>query len=149
MNVFENRVRRRDVAVAEIFTDRERVKTAIDARMHEQRFEFRGKDQFAVADAVVERFDAEAIARQEQPFLITVPNRDREHPVATLQGLDTVERELVQQHLGIRLRVENASAPFEFRAKFQVIINLAIIDDVIAPVVAAHRLCAAREIDDA
>ena len=95
MNVFENRVRRRDIAIGEIFADRERVKTAIDARMREQRFKFRGKDQLATAHAIVERFDAEAIARQEQPFLITVPNRDREHPVATLQGLDTVEHELI------------------------------------------------------
>src|SRR6267143_7185678 len=100
--------------------------------MGEQRFKFRGKDQFAAAHAVVERFDAEAIARQEQPFLITVPNSDREHPVATLEGVDAVEHELIQEYLGIRLGVENASAPFEFRVKFEVIINLAVIDDVIA-----------------
>jgi hypothetical protein len=44
---------------------------------------------------------------------------------------------------------KNASALFEFRAKFDVIINLAVIYNVIALVVAPHRLCAAREVDNA
>ena len=136
----ENRVRRRDVTVGEIFADRERLKPARDPRMGQQRLEFRGENQLSIPHAIVERLHSDSVARQEKSLLRAIPDRESEHAVTELQSGHTIERELLEQDFGVGVSLKNAAALFEPGAQLDVIINLAVIDDVITPIPRLHRL---------
>ena len=125
----------------------------IEARRHDSRFEqclhFGTERHAARGGGEVERLDAGAIARQQQPFRLAIPQRVREDSVEARDTGVAFERVKVQHHLGVAVRAELHTLLFEVGAQFLVVVDLAVVDDDVAAVGREHRLMAAAEIDDA
>ena len=81
----------------------ERVEVDLTAR---QRAQLRRELEPVVLDAVVERLDPVAVARQHQPALASVPDRDREHAAQPLGERQAPLLVRVRDHLGVAVRAE-------------------------------------------
>src|SRR5450759_2291734 len=148
MNVFEDRIGSWNVSVSKIFADRQEIEPPIHTRMLEYCLQFGGENQLATAQAVVKRFDTHPIARQEQPPFIPIPDREGKHPVKLLHCVYTVSGVLLQNYFGVRASPKDTFATFQVGAQFQVIINLAVIDNFVATVATCHRLAAAKQVNN-
>ena len=114
-----------------------------------QRLQLRGEGEVARAVAVVQRLDPEAIAREHEPPPLAVPHRDREHPAQALGEARAVLLVEVDEHLGVRVRrAEHVAGRLQLGAQLGVVVDLAVLDDDDAPVLARDRLVAALEVDD-
>jgi hypothetical protein len=67
-------------------------------------------------------------------LFIAIPDREREHPIKSLEGVNPVEGVLAQQRLRVGVGAEGTVSEFQFSAQFDVVINLAVIDNVIASI---------------
>src|SRR5262245_61738982 len=93
----------RDIPEAQKLLPGARVEARGNARL-EQRLLLGGEIEIPVVNRVVEGFDAETVARQEQASLPRVPNGEGEHSVESAEHLRPMFDEQIQQHLGVRLR---------------------------------------------
>ena len=110
----------------------------------------RGAAVGAAAEAraqVVERLDAEAVARDEEAVIDVVPDRQRVDAVQPVEHRRAVQREQPQQHLGVGAAVERVACAFQLGLQLAVVVDLAVVGDV--PALPAHRLGACRRrVDD-
>jgi hypothetical protein len=80
LNAREHRARTERRMAREILGQRRLVERAVDDTTREDRLDLRAEVQRAVfRHRVVQRLHAEAVARDEQRFLLLVPDREREH----------------------------------------------------------------------
>src|SRR6202011_163154 len=95
----------------------------------------------------VQRLDAEPVAREMQRAGATVERREGEQAAgARKRAVDAERRDRLDQHLGVR---RAAPWPVEFGRHLGAVVELAIVGDDDAAIVALHRLQATRrEIDD-
>ena len=97
---------------------------------------------------VVQRLDAEAIARQQKLPARAVPQREREH---SLQLLDTALTLLL---VGMQDRFGVASSPIPVPARLEagtqrgVVVYLTVVNDPYRLVFVRHRLVATSDVDD-
>ena len=101
------------------------------------------------AQRPVERLDAEAIAREQQPPPRRVPDREREHAA---EALDAVVAPLlvgVDDRFGVGARAVAVAGRFELRPDVGVVVDLAVEDDPDRAVFVRQRLLAGGQIDDA
>jgi len=126
-----------------------RVEPAVDFRTQCQRLQFRREEQPAVGEhAVVERFLAEPVARQEQRLAPRIPQREGEHPVEAVETAFTPRLPGMDDDLGVRARPERVAERRQFRHERLKIVNLAVEDDAHRAVLVELRLVAGDEIDD-
>ena len=98
---------------------------------------------------VVQRLDADAIARDEQRARSRVPDREAEHAA---QPGDRVRAPLlvgVNDDFGVGRRVERWPAASSSRAQLAEVVDLAVEHDPDRAVLVVNRLMAGRQIDDA
>ena len=88
----------------------------------------------------VQRLDPEAIASRERPPGDAVDEHEGEHAVEALEASLAPFPVSVQDDLGVAARHERISQRFELRAKLDVIVDLAVVDDPVAPIGSRHRL---------
>lgn len=98
---------------------------------------------------IVEGFDAQGIAGEGEPFLAGIPDGKGEHAVEAGEAVGPVLGPGLQQDLGVGLGLEGGTAGLEVTAKLEVVVDLAIKDDVPPPVGRGHGLGPAREVEDA
>ena len=96
----------------------------------------------------VQRLDAEVVAGQGEPLLLAVPDRQAEHPVEPVERLGAPLRERLEHHLGVGVGGELAPEGDELLAQVEVVVDLAVVGDRVAPVGGVHRLLAVRDVDD-
>ncbi len=144
----EDRQRRRDRVEGEEGGDGARLDLAREARLLEQRLELGGEGERALAQAVVERLDPEAVAGEQQALLALVPDRHREHAAQPLGEALAVLLVEVDEHLGVGGGAEAVAAALELTAQLAVVVDLAVLDDDDAAVLVGDRLIAAGEVDD-
>ena len=129
--------------------ERVEVELAREAGQPPQRLELGGEGELARDVAVVQRLDPEAVAREHEPPPLAVPDRDGEHPAQALGEARAVLLVEVDEHLGVRVRrAEHVARALELGAQLGVVVDLAVLDDDDAPVLARDRLVAALEVDD-
>src|SRR5205085_9316702 len=98
---------------------------------------------------VVERFDAETIARDQQPLLPPIPQRECEHPAQMKYEIRTKILIQVHDHLGIAPGGQLVAARQQLLLKRREVVNLAIEHDRYGAVLVGDRLPAVVNIDDA
>ena len=81
--------------------------------------------------------------------LARIPKRKSKHAAQILQHLDAVFFVEMDERFHIAVGREAMPALFEIGAQFDVVIDLAVADDVNRSVFVRDRLLAAREIDNA
>ena len=137
------------IAVGEVLLDRASVDVAPNLRAQHQRLQFRGKQHTAVTQQrVIERLDAQMIARHEQRFALGVPHRKGEHAAQVSHAVLVPMQPGVQQHLGIGMRAKPVAGGLEFLAQRLKVVDLAVEGQPAAARVAGHGLLTAGEIDD-
>ena len=81
----------------------------------EERLDLGSEVERPVSLRVVERLDAEAVAREEELAALVVPDREREDPVQALEHLGAVARVHGEDDLGVAGRLEGEAVALELR----------------------------------
>jgi hypothetical protein len=117
-------------------------------RLAHQRLQLGGEGEDARGGRVVERLDAEAVAREHQPAPARVPQRDTEHAAQLVHEARPALLVEVHEHLRVAAGREAVAALLEARHQLAVVVDLAVLDDVDGAVLVRDRLVAAGEVDD-
>src|SRR4030095_11500740 len=140
----------RDVAVGEVFLEREARDLSRTTRMLAKRRQFAREAKSVAFMEVIERLLAEAITADEEPLAGTIIQGERPHPIQLLDKRIAPMHVPVQQHLGVAVvRLKHASRSLQFRPEFRVVIYLFVEDDADLAIGRPHRLHAAGKVDDA
>ena len=149
VNVAENRPRRQRRPEREDLIQRDEVDAGLDVRVRQQRLDLGAEDQLALGDGVEERPDAEAIARGEEHAASRVPDGKRPLAVQPLDAVLALFFVEMEDHFRVGPRREDVAGVDELLAQLDVIEDLAVERDPEAPILVAHRLLPAGEIEDA
>jgi hypothetical protein len=146
----EHRERGRRRQEREVVVDGARLDVGRDIRMPEQRLDLRREQEARARPGEVERLDPDTVARQDQAALLRVPDPDREHAVDALEHRGAPLLVAVDDHLGVGVvGLEDVAAGEQLLAQRQVVVDLAVEDDLDAAVLVRHRLVRRRrEVDD-
>src|SRR5207247_10401718 len=96
-------------------------------------------------DRVVERLDAEAVARAEKTALRLIPDREGEHAAELVDTRRSPLAVRAEDDLRVRRRPKLTLA--DLSAELEVVVDLAVVGDPVAAFV-PHRLVARRQVDD-
>ena len=100
------------------------------AAVGEQRLQLGAEKKRAVRERrVVERLDAEPVAREEERLPVAVPEREREHAAEALDAALAPRLPRMHDHLGVALRAEGVAEPRELGNERLVVVDLAVEDD--------------------
>ena len=98
----------------------------------QQRLHLRGEVQHVVDVRVVERLDAETVAREEQLAAALVPDSVGEHAAQPVEELDAPSPVGGEDDLGVAVGGE--ALPAELGAQLEIVVGLAVVgDDVAGP----------------
>src|SRR5581483_9312229 len=89
-------------------------------------------------DAVVERLDAEAVARAEERTTVGVPDYERPHAVEAVDAPLAPFAIRGEDHLAVRARREGVAFREQLFAQLQVVVDLAVVQELKLAVL--HRL---------
>ena len=145
--VAENRRRRRHVGEAQVVVEGLVVDRAVESGC-EEALQLGAEKQPPAAEGVMERLDAEAIARDHEAALPRVPEREGEH--AAQPGGAARSELLVEMDddLGVAVRREAMTTSLEIAPQLLEVVYLPVEDDRDRTVLVGNRLVPAREVDD-
>jgi hypothetical protein len=110
--------------------------------------QLRREGERAALGRVVQRLDPEGVTGEHEPPALRVPERDSEHSAQLADVVRSVFLVEVQVDLGVARRAEAVPAPFEGRPQLEVVVDLAVLDDLDRAVLVPDGLVAAGEVDD-
>ena len=128
------------VAVAEIVVQRLRVHAAGHTGQFQQGLDFGGEGQPALPAAPKERLDAEGVPGQQHAPPLSIQDGKGEHADQAVQSLGAPAGDCLEQHFGITMRPEGAALLLQLLSQLEVIVDLAVEDQVIPAVGGAHGL---------
>ena len=145
-----DRARLSDIGMAQVTGDGIRIDRRFPMWSRTKGLQLRGEENTLRRCRVVERLDAEAIARQGQRPRLAVPQREGKHADRAFdRGFDAPKRAGFQQHLGIGVAAHGMAGRLQLAADVAVIVDFTIEGDDKSPIGRMHRLRAAgAEIDD-
>ena len=91
--------------------------------------DFGREDELAVLLRVIERLDAEEIARAEQLARFAVPNGEREHAAQAIEHTFAPGQIAGQQHFGVGIRLKRPACGFKLGAQVAVVVDFAVEHD--------------------
>ena len=144
----ERRDRLGDVEIGEEMMDGGWPKLSRNARVRQQAFDLGAPDELPVSNGVVELLDSHPVAREEQAFPATVPEREGEHPVAALHEVVAELFVGVNDHFGVGRRSKAMTARLELAPQLAKVVDLAVEDDPDAAVFVGDRLVSPADVDD-
>ena len=136
-----------DVVEREVAVKRIQIEAALDFRMKEDCLQLGAEVDFVTALGDVERFDADAVARQHQTPRRLFPQRHGKHAAQARETLRIPLDESVENGFGIGTGVKAVTKLFELAAQFQVIVDFAVEDDGGVTIGRSHGLIAQCEVD--
>jgi hypothetical protein len=139
----------RRVQVGEVVVERSRIELPADLRIGEQALRFRPEVQPARCLAVVQRFDAGAVAGEQQGARPPIPDGDCEHPAKPLEDLFTPLLVTVHDRLGVARRGEPVTGGFERLPQRAMVVDFSVEDHRDGAVLVVDGLVPAGDVDDA
>jgi hypothetical protein len=125
------------------------VEVARDGGVLEQGLGLRAEDEAVRQPREVQRLDAEAVASEDEPPARGIPDREGEHPLEALDACRALLLVEVDDRLGVGVGPVAMALRLELRPERRVVVDLAVVGDPDAVVLARHRLVAGRrEVDD-
>ena len=97
---------------------------------------------------VEQRFDAEAVAGEEQGFAVAVPEGEGEHAAEAVDAAFAPGLPGVDDDFGVAAGVEDVAQRLQFRDEFLIVVDFAVEDDADALVFVVQRLLAGGQVDD-
>src|SRR5215469_1949953 len=117
--------------------------------MLEQNLNFRTEKEFLCGFGVVQRLNAQPIARDEQGLTPAIPNGKGEHATQALDALFSILLIKVKDGFGVAFGAVGVAGGDELLAQRGMVVDFAIEHDPERVVFITERLMASREIDDA
>ena len=149
VHALEERLLERGILEGEIRPERVLVDPGGELRMIEEGFDLGAEDHVAPGgEGVVERLDAEGIARAVEGAGLRVPDREGEHAAELFRDALAPFLVAVEDGLGVAAGLEDIALRDELVAQLHEVVDLAVEDDGDRSVVAVHRLGTACEVDD-
>ena len=147
-HAFKSRPGRRDVVERQVVVDGLQVHARLLGQGGPQGFQL-GAEHHALAVVVhVQRFDADAVAREVERVFARVVDGDGEHAVEPAQAGDAFALVQAQDDLGVRMRVQPHALGAQLGRQFDVVEDLAVLHHGDLAVVADKGLVAAAQVDD-
>src|SRR5262249_38046751 len=125
------------------------IQIAWQIRRLEQRLDLRSEVHAPADYSVVQRLDADAIARQQQGSRPLVPDRQTEHAAEPRDGIRSPLLIGVDDRFRVGGRVEAMSGRLELAPQLAEVVDLAVEDDPDRPILVVNRLMPGRQVDDA
>src|SRR5262249_38885760 len=88
----------------------------------------------------IKRLDAEKVSSQEENLALQVEHGKGKHADQARQAVGPPVHVSVQQHLGVRLRLEAAARAEQLIAQLEVVVDLAVVSDGVLTIRGSHRL---------
>jgi len=115
----------------------------------EDRFEFGAEKEAAIVEqGVVQGFDAEAVAGEEEGFAVAIPEGKGEHAAEAVDATFAPGFPGVDDDFGVAAGMEDVAERLQFRDEFLVVVDFAVEDDTDAVVFVVQRLLASGQIDN-
>ena len=119
-----------------------------ETRMIQETLDFRAEQKLPVFVVVVERLDAEDVARAEQLTRLRVPNDEREHAAQLIKHAATPFLVAVKDGLGVGMRGKRVARRQQFFAKLLVVVDFAVEHNDLRAVFVRHGLASALKVDN-
>ncbi len=132
----------RDGAGLEVPCERLRVRFRFDQAAGKDGAHFGREEEPVALLRIVERFDAEGVAREEAALLALVPECEREHAAQWLHAIRAVLFVEPEDHLRVAARVEDHALALEIGSQFGEVVDLPVENNGEPPVGGGHRLVA-------
>src|SRR5438045_8798210 len=116
--------------------------------MRGKSLQLRGEDESAAIPLVVQRLDAQMVARDEQALRRAVPQGEGEHALEMLEHAHAVFAIGVEQRFRVAGGTESMAALGELLAQGEEVVDLPVEDDGELTIGRAHRLRAAGKVED-
>ena len=117
-----------------------RIKGAVDPGQGEERLEFGGEGEGAGVIAVMQRLDAETVARQEQPPVAGIPDGEGPHAIEAQLALRAPLRIGGEDDLAVGVGDKTVAEAAQLLAQLEIVVDLAVIGQPVAPFGIGHRL---------
>src|SRR5437016_1425759 len=117
--------------------------------MLENRFNLGAKNQPAAGLRVIQRFNSEAVTRQQELSIAFIPQGKSKHPAQMLNALLTELLIEMDDYFRVARGRQNMPPAFQLSSQQLVIINFAVEDSHDGPVFVADWLLPSIQIDDA
>src|SRR6185437_5085742 len=92
-----------------------------------ERLVFRGKNKRPIDLGVVDRFHAEAVAGNSEPFFLGIPDSESEHAVELKQGVEAPLGKCLQQNFTVAGRVEGVAPRRQLQLQLLVIVDFPVV----------------------
>ena len=148
MDVLEHGLRVVHVLEAQVLRQGLAVELLLEARVRQEGFDLAAPDQTAALMLVVQRLDAEDIARQHQLLALVVPNGDGEHAAQALEHARAPLLIAVDDGLGIAVGFELVALALKLGTQLLEVVDLAVERDSHAAIGVLHGLVASLKVDD-
>ncbi len=125
------------------------IEFAIKLVKFEDRLEFGPEKQSPAVLAVVQRLDAEPVARHEQLPAGFIPKRKCKHATQMFNAVLTVLFVEMYDRFRVRARGENVPPGFQIAPQFAVVVDFSIEHQVNRAVLVFNRLVSGSKVDDA
>ncbi len=139
----------RQISKRQILRQRRAIELWINPAMRQHRFDLRSEQQPLRRQFVVQRLDAQAVARDEERFRVAIPDGKGEHAAQVLHTIRAVLFEEVNDGFGIAVRAVAVAARDELFAQGEMVVNLAVEDDPESAIFIRNRLMSAGNVDNA
>ncbi|OHB66343.1 MAG: hypothetical protein A2V70_10120 [Planctomycetes bacterium RBG_13_63_9] len=116
--------------------------------MRQDRLEFRAENQLLLVTIDIQRLQSDPIPRQHEPPPRPIPDRKRKHPPQPRDQLLAVLLVEMDQHFGVRPAAEPVALGLKLPAKLLEVVDLPVEDDLDRPILVAHGLVAAIDINN-
>ncbi len=137
------------VAERQILGEKLFIEVRRDLRMLQQGLDFRSEGEQPPVPEVVERLDAQPVARAEEALVRLVPDREGKHSAEPANAFIAILFVGMQNRLGIATAVVAVSGALQLRPQVGMVEDLAVVGDPQRAVLVGHRLGAGSEVDDA
>ncbi len=148
-NVPEERTFVADVAETQILRQQLFREYRGDGRVLEQGLDFGGEGKQPSIPVVVERLDAQTIARAEEAARFLVPDGERKHAAEEAHAIGSVLCVGMQDGFGITAGYVTMTGPLQVRTEVGVVEDFAVVYDPARAGLVGHGLMSRGQVDDA
>ena len=148
MDVLEHGLRVVHVLEAQVLRKGLAVQLLLEARVRQEGLDLATPDQTTALMLVVQRLDAEDIARQHQLLFLGIPDGDGEHAAQTLEHARSPGFIAMHDGLGVAVGLELVAHALKLGTQLLEVVDLAVERDSHAAIGVLHGLVAALKVDD-
>src|SRR6266851_552707 len=139
----------REISEGQVFGKRRKMEFRAHSAVSQNHFDFRAKQERFRRQPVVQRFDAQSVARREQRTLLAVPDGKCKHPAQVMHTVAPVLFVQMNNRFRIAVGAVTVAAGFQIFSQGRVVVNLSVENDPGGPSLVADRLMPPGNINNA